>query len=210
MADLVPLDSFSKLPERYRRRARDIATRVSEIDALCRPASTEEVGDALKRMRRHFRPQPDTDAREMAEGYRDACRDLPAWAVSEAANDYRDGRVDNHTGKFMPTCAEFAKRARSIMTPFLAERHSLRTEAEKLVERATDDHRRHLSEIDRQDPAVKARVAQLVASVSAGLPKPIVYTHRGLSAEAQTKIDALKKPRQFASKIGETKIGRGQ
>lgn len=210
MGDVVSLDKFSRLPERYQRRARDIAHRVSEIDALCRQAASEDIGDALKRLRRHFRPQPDTEARDMAEGFRDACRDLPAWAISEAANDFLAGRVPNHTGQFMPTCAEFAIRARSILTPFLAERSSLRTEAEKLVERAEDDRRRHLIEMERQDPAVKARVAALVETATAGTTNRAVLTHRGLSDEAQARIDALKKPRQFVSKISETKIGKGE
>lgn len=210
MGDVVPLDKFSRLPERYQHRARDIAQRVSEIDALCRPAASEDIGDALKRLRRHFRPQPDTEARDMAEGFRDACRDLPAWAISEAANDFLAGRVPNHTGQFMPTCAEFAIRARSILMPFLAERSSLRTEAEKLIDRAEDDRRRHLIEMERQDPAVKARVAAMVEAATTGTANRAALTHRGLSDEAQARIDALKKPRQFVSKIGETKIGKGE
>lgn len=209
MRDVAPGDKFARLPERYQRRAREIARRVSEIDALCRPAAPDEIGDSLKRMRRHFRPQPDTEARDMAEGFRDACKDLPTWVLSEAANDFLAGRVENHTGQFMPTCAEFAKRARSILVPFLSERAALRTEAEKLVERATDDARRHRIEMERQDPAVKARVAALVESATAGTSKRTTLNHRGLSAEKQAALDALKKPRQFASKIGATKIGRG-
>lgn len=210
MADLVPADKFSRLPERYQNRARTIAARVSEIDTtLGRSATSEEIVDALKRLRRQFRPQPDTEARDMAEGFRDACRDLPAWALSEAASDFLNGRVDNHTGQFMPTCAEFAKRARSILLPFLAERSALRTEAEKLLERAEDDRRRHIIEMERQDPAVKARVSALVEATTVGTPKRGRLTHQGLSEEAQARIDALKKPRQYASKIGETKIGKG-
>jgi hypothetical protein len=210
MTDVVPADKFARLPERYQRRAREIAERVSQIDELCRIATPDEIGTELKRLRGQLRPQPETDVRDMAEGFRFACRDLPAWAISEAANDFLDGRVSNHTGQYMPTCAEFAVRARSILLPFLAERSSLRTETEKQVERATDDARRHQVEMQRQDPAVKARVAALVADATAGIPKRQRLTHRGLSEQAQARIDLLKQHREFVSKIGETKIGMGK
>lgn len=202
MRDLLPADKFAKLPERYQRRAREIAARVSEIDSLCRSASVSEIGDSIKRMRRQFRPQPDTEDREMTAGFRDACSDLPAWALSEAANDFLAGRVENHTGQFMPTCAEFAKHARSVVLPFMAERSSLRVEASKLVERAEDDHRRHLIDIERQDPAVRQRVAELAEDFAAGAPKRQSVTHLGLSEQQQSRLDALKKPRSFTSKIG--------
>ena len=208
MVDLVPADKFARLPERYQRRARQIAERVGEIDALCAPASADEIGAELKRLRGQLRPQPDTDVRQMAEGFRDSCRDLPAWAISEAANDFLDGRIENHTGQYMPTCAEFAKRGREVMRPLLAERHSLRIEAEKLFERATDDHRRHLVEMERQDPAVRNRVAELVASVTAGLPKPVSTKHVGIAEDSRRRLDAHRKPREFVSKISQTKIGK--
>ncbi|WP_192258630.1 hypothetical protein [Mesorhizobium caraganae] len=209
MSDLITADKFSALPERYQRRAREIAARVSEIDVLCRPAPAQDIGAELKRLRGHLRPQPDTEARDMASGFKDACRDLPSWAISEAANDFLGGRVDSHTGQFMPTCAEFAKRARHIMTPFLAELSSLRIEASKLIERAMDDERRHQIEIERQNPAVRRRVADLAQAFTAGAPKPGGLKHSGLSAEAQSRLDALKKPRQIISKIGHSKQGEG-
>lgn len=204
------LASFQGLPERYRLRAVQIAARVREIDAALKPCVPSEIGDAVVRMFRQFMEQPGTDRSEMAAEYRAACSDLPAWAISEAANDFLWGRVDNHTGRYMPVCAEFAKRARSILIPFLAERHALKTEAEKLVERAADDHRRHLVDMERQDPAVKARVAELAASVTKGHASPVVAPHIGLSKEKHKRIDALKKPRQFVSKLGETRIARGE
>lgn len=207
MADLITADKFAILPERYQRRAREIAARVSEIDALCRPAPAQDVGAELKRLRGHLRPQPDTEVKDMASGFKDACRDLPSWVISETANDFLAGRVDSHTGQFMPTCAEFAKRARHIMTPFMAELSSLRIEASKLVERAMDDERRHYIEMERQNPAVRRRVADLAEAFSAGSPKQGSTPHLGLSAEAQSRLDALKKPRQIESKIGHTKTG---
>lgn len=200
MSDIAP-DRFSRLPERYRERSRQIAARVGEIDGLLRPAHPSEVSDVLKRLRSQLRPQPDTDVRGMAEGFKDSCRDLPAWALSEAANDFLAGRVENHTGQFMPTCAEFAKRARSILLPFLSERASLRIEAGKLVERAEDEVNRHRIEMERMDPSVKARVSALVSEVMAGTPSHVPL--RGsLDGEKQKRLDALKKPRKFVSKIG--------
>lgn len=210
MSDVVPADKFSRLPERYQRRAREIATRVSEIEALCRPASSQEVGAELKRLRRHFLPQPDTDVAAMAEGYRSSCRDLPAWAISEAANDYLDGRVDGHTGRYMPVCAEFAKRAREILIPFMSERSALRVEASKLIERAQDDHRRHLIDMERQDPAVRQRVSALVEKVTIGAAKKQSLPHGTLDEQKRRRLDAFRKPVPFKSKIDQTKIGRGE
>lgn len=201
MADLVPADKFSRLPERYQRRAREIARRVSDIDALCALPTTDEIGEALKRLRGQLRPQPDTDVREMAEGFKASCRDIPAWAISEAANDFLAGRVDNHTGQFMPTCAEFAKQARAVLLPFLSERSALRIEASKLVERAEDDARRHRIAMERQDPAVRARTAQLIADATKGAAKALPMRHAGISDEVKAKLDTYRKPRSFVSKI---------
>lgn len=208
MGNVVQLDKFSRLPERYQRRARAIAERVSEIDGLIAPADPVKVGETAVRMFRQFREQPGVDYENMGAEYREACRDLPEWALSEAANDFLAGRVDNHTGQFMPTCAEFAKRARLILTPFLAELSALRSEAEKLINRAEDDARRHKIEIERQDPAVRRRVAELSAGIKAGASKKLGLTHRGISPDRQRQLDALRKPVPFKSKIDQTKIGR--
>lgn len=209
MRDLIATDAFDALPEAYRLRARQIAARVGAIDVLLTPCRTEAIRDALLRLRAQLRPQPDTDPAALVEEFKAACRDLPEWAVSEAANDFLAGRVDNHTGQFMPTCAEFAKRARSILLPFLAERSALRTEAEKLVERAEDDRRRHLIEIERQDPAVRRRVAEMMEAYSSGLPKgPLKAARPMLTAEKQARLDAMKKPREHVSKIEQTQIVR--
>lgn len=204
-ANPISLDPFARLPERYRIRAEQIRIRVDSISSLLTPSRSEQIGDAVIRLRRQFRAQPDTEAESLASEYLAACRDLPEWAVSETANDFLAGRVDSHTGQFMPTCAEFAKRARHIMTPFLAELSSLRVEASKLVERAIDDERRHAIEMERQSPAVRRRVAALADAFAAGSPKPQTISHTGLSDEAQKRLDALKKPRQIESKIGHTK-----
>lgn len=205
MLELVPQDRFDKLPEAYRLRARQIAERVGTIDSLLLPSKPEAVGAAVVRLAKQFLPQPDVDTRDMASEFRAACRDLPEWAVSEATNDFLGGRVDSHSGKFMPICAEFAKRARSILLPLLAERASLRVEASKLVERAEDDRRRHLIEMERQRPAVRKRVADLTEAFIAGTAKSQARPHIGLSDDAMSRLAALKKPRQFQSKIGHSK-----
>lgn len=208
MSDLPSKANFGRLPEHYRRRAGEIANRVRDIDAMLQPCLPAKIGDVVVRMFRQFREQPGIDHSTMGAEYREACKDLPEWAISEAANDFLAGRVENHTGQFMPTCAEFAKRARSILVPFLSERSALRIEASKLVERAEDDHRRHLIEMERQDPAVRKRVSALVENVMAGAPRQIPTRHTGLTPERQNRIDALKRPRQFESKITQTRIAK--
>lgn len=210
MTEIIPFDKYSRLPERYQQRAHQIAERVSEIDALCRPCEPKAIGDAVLRMFRQFREQPGADYAELGNEFRAACRDLPEWAVSEAANDFLAGRVENHTGQFMPTCAEFARRARDVMVPYLSERSALRTEASKLFERAADDARRAAIEIERSDPAVQARVAALYAKVTKGMPVPSKPLHSLMTPEKQAALDALKKPRQFASRIAETRIGKSE
>lgn len=208
--DLVQTDVFDKLPERYRVRAREIKRRVAEIDALMIPCQPDAIRDSVVRMRGQLRPQPDVELRELADEFKAACRDLPEWALAEAANDFLAGRVENHTGQYMPTCAEFALRARQAITPFLAERSALRTEASKLIERATDDHRRHQIDIERRDPAVRSRVARLHEAAMTGAPKSQAAPHHGLNAEKQARIDAMKRPQHTPSKIAETRIVLGK
>lgn len=210
MSEIIPFDKYSRLPERYQQRAHQIAERVSEIDALCRPCEPKAIGDAVLRMFRQFREQPGADYAELGNEFRAACRDLPEWAVSEAANDFLAGRVENHTGQFMPTCAEFARRARDVMVPYLSERSALRTEASKLFERAVDDARRAAIEIERSDPAVQARVAALYVKVTKGMPVPSKPLHGLMTPEKRAAIDAIKKPRQFVSRIAETRIGKSE
>lgn len=205
MRELVATDDFDRLPQKYRDRARAIKARVAEIDVLMKPCEPDDIRAAVVRMAGQFLEQAETDHSNMAGEFLAACRDLPAWAVSEAASDFLGGRVDAHAGRYMPICAEFARRARSIMTPFLAERSALRAEASKLIERATDDHKRHLIDMERQDPAVRKRVACMVEAATAGAPKTQGLPHLGLDEAKQARIDAMKKPRQIESKIGRTK-----
>lgn len=209
MTDLVTKDAFKRLPEQYRKRAWEIASRVRDIDAMLKPSDPAKIGEAVVRMFRQFLPQQGVDPADMAAEYRAACASLPEWAITEAADDYLWGRVDCHTGRYMPICAEFAKRARSILVPILAERSVLRFEADKLVQRAEDDRRRHLVEIERSDPAIRSRIAAMLESAAAGGAKRQSLTHAGLSPDKQARLDALKKPRQFTSKIAETRIVKG-
>lgn len=208
MGEVIDTDPFNRLPERYRERAREIAARVRDIDVMLAPTEPVKIGEAVVRMFRQFLPQPGVDPADMAAEYREACKDLPEWAISEAANDFLWGRIETHTGLYMPICAQFAKHARSILVPLYSERSALRTEASKLIERAEDEQRRHQIAIERSDPAVRRRVAALAERVTIGAAKKQSLTHTGLDAESQRRLDALKKPRQFVSKIAETKLAK--
>ncbi len=211
MHDLVPKDIFDRLPEQYRRRARQIAARVAEIDRLLEPGKPIAVRDAALRICGQLRPQPEIKVDEFAAEFRAACADLPEWVVSEAANDYLAGRVENHTGQFVPTCAEFARHARSIVRPFAAERAGLRNEAERLFQRAEDDRRRELIAIERADPSVRKRVAAMVRKATAGAS--VISTdhrHGGTDDETQARLDALKRqPAEPKSKISQSRIAKG-
>ncbi len=212
MHDLVSKDVFDRLPERYRRRAREISSRVGEIGALLIPCKPIAIRDAALRLCGQLRPQPEIKIEEFADEFRRACSDLPEWAISEATNDYLAGRVENHTGQFMPTCAEFARHAREIVRPFAAERAGLRNEAERLFTRAEDDRRRELIAIEHADPAVKDRVRKLVLEARVGAP--VISTdhrHSSIDPETQTKLDALKKPLVEApSRIAQSRIAKGR
>lgn len=209
MHDLIEQDQFDRLPERYRQRARDIAFRVGEIDRLLQHCQSPAIMDAAIRLRGQLRPQPGIEIADFADEFRQACADLPEWAISEATNDYLGGRVENHTGQFMPTCAEFAKHARSIVAPFLGERASLRREAEKLFERAEDERRRAEIAVERAKPGHREWVRNLARSITAGAPQIASKPHTA-DAEMQARIDALKVKREPPpSKLDQTSIVRG-
>ncbi len=209
MHDLIEQDKFDRLPERYRQRARDIAFRVGEIDRLLKRCQPSAIMDAAIRLRGQLRPQPDIEIADFAEEFRQACIDLPEWAVSEATNDYLGGRVENHTGQYMPSCAEFAKHARSIVAPFLGERAGLRREAEKLFERAEDERRRAEIAVERAKPGHREWVRNLAKSVTSGAPQISSKPHAP-DPDMQARIDALKIKREPPpSKLDQTSIVRG-
>lgn len=209
MSDLIAQDQFDRLPERYRQRARQIAARVREIDQLLSPCPPEAIRDTAIRLVGQFRPQPGVDLSAFGHEFRGVCVDLPEWAIHEAANDFIAGRVANHTGQYVPTCAEFGKQARAIIAPFRAERYALRIEASKLFERAADEKRRAMIAIEHSDPTVKARVRAIVAQARAGAPVALGRLHGAVTLEAQATLDAMKKtPVEHKSKIHETRLGR--
>ncbi|MET4689256.1 hypothetical protein [Sinorhizobium fredii] len=211
MSELVTADVFNRLPERYQNRARQIAARVAEIEAVLTRGQPSAIRDAVLRLRGQLRPQPDTALTEVAGEFRLACSDLPEWAISEATNDYLAGRVENHTGQYMPTCAEFARYARSIIRSFIAERASLKNEAERLLQRAEDETRRIRIKTERADPKLKERVAKLAKSVRTGAAK--VHTgqrHQGTTDEMREKMDALRRPCAVQpSRLLETRVVKG-
>lgn len=210
MHDLVSEDIFDRLPERYRRRAREIAQRVGEIDRLMERCKPIAIRDAAIRLRGQLRPQPGIEIGDFAEEFRQACADLPEWAVSEATNDFLGGRVDNHTGQFMPTCAEFAKHARSITAPFWGERLGLRREAQKLFDRAEDERRRMQIAVERAKPGHREWVRKLAKSVTAGAPVITSCKQASTDPATQAKLDALKAKRpEPESKLPQTSMVRG-
>lgn len=211
MADLISTDMFDRLPERYQRRAREISARVSELRVLLARCDAEAIADAAGRLQGQLRWQPETDHEAFGREFRAACADLPEWAVSEATNDFLAGRVDNHTGRFMPTCAEFARHARAIIAPFIGEMNGLRNEAERLFERAEDEARRAAIAVERADPAVRARVRVLLAAAKAGSPLPVTgRAHLGVSSEARAEMDKLRQRRPHVSKLPDTRLVKGK
>lgn len=211
MLEIVSQDIFDRLPERYRRRAREIGARVAEIDALLQPCNTGAIRDAALRLCGQLRPQPDVKIEEFADEFRLACSDLPEWVVSEATNDFLAGRVENHTGQFMPTCAEFARHARSIVSPFIGEKYGLRNEAERLMERAEDEARRAAIAIERADPGVQERVRCMLAKAKAGAPVlPTGRAHIGISQDARAEMDKYRRRTEHVSKLADTPAVKGK
>lgn len=206
MADLISQDIFDRLPEQFQRRARAISARVSELRRLLAPCDIAAIADAAVRLQGQLRWQPETDHDAFGAEFKSACADLPEWAVSEAANDFLAGRVENHTGQFMPTCAEFARHARSIIAPFRAEMSILRREAEHLFCRAEDEKRRARVAIERADPAVKERVKRMVAEARSGAPVIMARSHTQLTAKEQEVLDAMKKQPVYPSKIEQSRF----
>jgi hypothetical protein len=210
MTELVPAYIFERLPERYRRRAREIAARVADIDNLLRRCDGELLNHAGKRLAGQLRHQPEIQPKDFAAEFRAACSDLPEWAISEATNDFLAGRVENHTGQFMPTCAEFARHARSIILPFIGEKYGLRNEAERLLQRAEDEARRHAIEIERMNPEVRKRVKAMVEAVTTGSAKATTAITHVIDDDTRKRLDEMKKPRpELPSKLTETRIVKG-
>lgn len=197
MSEITINDRIDSLPEKYQRRAKQIRARVGDIKQLLRPCAAYSIREAGKRLHGQLRPQPEIDIEEYAREFKAACADLPDWALSEATNDFLAGRVENHTGQFMPTCAEFARHARSIVRPFLSEMNGLRNEAEKLFQRAEDDRRRELIAIAQADPAVQARVRSMCNAAQIGSERPAGRLPRSrMTDEQREQLGALKKPRE--------------
>jgi len=211
MTDLIEQDKFDRLPEKYRRRAREIDARLKEIKGVISPCDTSAIREAAIRLRRQLLPQPEMEMESFADEFRLACSDLPEWAIFEATNDYLAGRVANHLGRYMPTCAEFAIHARSIVYPFMVEGRSLQNEALKLVQRAEDEARRDFIAIQRMDPAGRSRVKEMVCNAIAGAPEPRhELPHLGVSPEARAEMDKLRQRRTHISKLPDTRLVKGK
>ena len=202
MSDLILSPEIQALPKFYQDRAKEIARRYAEINRTLMPCTVSEIGDAMIRMKAQFLPQVDAGGKMVSDAYKLGCKDLPGWAISEAANDFLSGLVENHEGKFLPTSAEFCKRVRSIIMPLKREQDSLQREAMNMVRRWEDEKRLAEIERSRRDPEVQKRVQELmdqsrqtVSRQSKRIaPKQITDEHRN-------SIQQFKKPRKIISKL---------
>ncbi len=192
---------FDGLPEKYQARARDISKRVFEIDDLLKAGTKQAIKDAVLDISNQLRPQPETEAKDLVEGYLRACDGFPDWAISEAVNDYLSGQVENHTGQFIPTCAEFAKRVRLIVQPFQIERHGLEYEARRLIDRAKDEARRNQIERERRSPERQKRVESIMDKARKAIPKKTTpKTDWGTATPEQlAELEELKAKRKYRS-----------
>ena len=214
MRELITQDQFDLLPERHRPRARHMAARAAEIQRVLSPCGLEAIRSAGARLHGQLRPQPDINIEEFAYEFKLACSDLPEWAITAATDDFLAGRVPNHTGQFMPTCAEFARHARFIISEFVSELGGLKFQMKKLLTLAEEEDRRARFELERvrerSRPGHKEWIRGLVKQVTASAPKPIERPRFSSDPEMRARLDALKPKRpEPESKLSQTSIVRG-
>lgn len=68
----------------------------------------------------------------IAADYAEAVQGIPEWAIAEASDDYRHGRIGN--GKFAPTPGELAKEARFRFEAYVRREQERRAEARQIAE----------------------------------------------------------------------------
>lgn len=78
-----------------------------------RPASEIDAIELLEILFAQFPSGIHENQSARLRGYLLAISDIPLSCIQLAVNDFISGRVKSHDGRFMPTCAQFAKHARS-------------------------------------------------------------------------------------------------
>lgn len=198
---------FSGLPEKYQHIASDLLEQISITEEKLLPAGREVAKAACILMGKHFRPQADADAGIVMEGYITALAELPEWAIAEAINCFISGLVENHSGQFMPTSAEFAKVARAQFMPVWTHWRSLRSEVNRLEQDCRDEQRRIDVEAFRNDPDARNRILLLIEDATKGLPSHTSPSaQHSMTDEQRSALDPYRAPvRPHQSKIGHQK-----
>lgn len=198
----IATNQFASLPEKYQEKARYLLSEISMAEKFITPSSQKDADNACIELSKHFRPQPDSEPTEVRDGYRAALASLPAWSISDAVQCFIRGDVDNHTGQFMPTCAEFAKVAKLLRSPRMANWLSLKSQINRLKTDCEEERRRDEIEKFRNDPEALDRVKKLVEQITKGSPKKISGKQHGdgKGAEALDQYRAARKHPK--SKIG--------
>lgn len=84
--------------------------------SLAERPSKSDMQETLARLFVGFPTAADSDgAKAKVAAYAEAIEDLPPWATRQAATDFNKGIVPEHDGRFLPTPAMLAKRARLVM-----------------------------------------------------------------------------------------------
>lgn len=104
---------------------RTLESREARLAYLLRPGSqSQSVDQALTLLRASFASSiPDHNtAVVIMQGLRMSFSALPGWVALEVVNRFVSGRVERRDNRFIPTSAEIAVEARSVLRPYEAER----------------------------------------------------------------------------------------
>lgn len=203
MTEIAP-SSISCLPEKYQVIAERLMTKAKSIEGRLQPASPDVIVQVSVKMAKRLRKQPEFSGEEVLAAYREALEGLPAWAIEEASKMFLSGAVQNHTGQYMPTCAEFAKVVREIVRPLELEWRSIRTRVNHLKTECQEEQRRIEVEAFRNNPEARARILLLIEDATKGLPTLTgPSAQHSMTDERRRALDAYRKPEPpHKSKIG--------
>ena len=191
-------DAIDQLPEPFRKRAAEIKDRVEYLKNRLAPAGQKSIDRVLLNLSKNFRHQPDLEPEDVLDGYRQALREVPQWALDQTYDAFLSGLVPNHTGQYIPACGEFARYANQLVHPNLKEIHMLRLEADQLISRAEDAAREKAIEAERNDPAVQSRINGMLENALKGQSVKNAIPERKPSKPEHLKFieDAKQRPAQ--------------